>query len=441
MQKIKICFMPQCRKLLFGCLLAISITGVLASWSVSVFAVTTVLDSVVAIVDNDVVMDSELQRRLTLVVKNYKDAKAAIPSEAEVRRQVLDRMIVDNLQMQMAERASVHIDDNMLNQTMSGIARQNGMDLANFKQKIEADGGSYRAIREQIRHDLILQQVQRGNVYHRVTISEEEVSNFLESDEGQLLTSADYHVDHILLPLAASASGDEVERAKKFMQGLKKRAEGNEQFSKLAEAYVGFKLNHSDLGWRKQAQLPGIFTEAVVALDVGQVAEPIRSPSGLHLIKLAERRGGEKQMIAQTQARHILLKTSELRNDEQTRIAAEALSMQLRAGADFFELAKQHSEDIGSAMQGGDLGWMNPGDLVPEFEAVMNGSDIDEVSAEFKSQFGWHILQVVARRDHDVTELVLRNRVRRVIHQRKYDEELEIWLQKIRDEAYVDIKY
>lgn len=400
------------------------------------------LDRVVAIVDDDIILASEYRDRLQQVMENLAKQDIEQPPQDVVARQVLDRLVLEHIQLRMGERAGVRISDEQLNAAMTDMARQNGMDLEQFRARIEAERGSYAAIREQIRKEIVISRVQQGNVRSRVQVTEREVDDFLASEEGQKRTEAVYHIGHILLPLSRDTTLDDERTAISYMENLRERLLAGDAFEHFARSpdKSRYPLTGGDLGWRTTSDLPNVFSDAVPALTVGAVSQPLRSPSGLHLVKLFEKRGGSGQMVQQTRVRHILVKPSEIRSEEQTQELAQSLHDRAAAGEDFGKLARQYSEDIGSSLEGGDLGWTNPGQMVPEFEQVMNQTGAGEVSEPFRTGFGWHVLKVDERRTEDLSDEMRRDHARDILYGQKYEEELNNWLQKIRDEAFVEIK-
>jgi len=403
-------------------------------------AQTQILDQVVAIVDDDVIMASELRERVAAITQSLEARDVEMPPEDVLIRETLDRLILESIQLQLGNRVGARISDAQLNQAMERVAAQNRMSLADFSAALEQQGQSYAAMREQVRREMIIQRVQAGNVNQRIQISEQEVRNFLASPEGQKLTQPEYRILHALLPLPEDAPADEVDAARSYLNGLLQRIRRGEAFDQVISSNDGrYPFSGGDLGWRKLEDLPSLFSDVAPGLEVGATSDPIRSPSGFHLINLADMRGGE-QMVNQTRVRHILVQPSEIMTDEQAEARAEELRNRILQGEDFAELAKEYSKDIGSAAEGGDLGWTTPGQMVPEFEAAMADTAVGEISEPVKSQFGWHILEVMERREQDMTAQAIRNRATEALHQRKYDEELDAWLRKIRDEAFVDIK-
>jgi len=414
----------------------------LAAFSVTASAQVEILDKVVAIVDEDVVLESEVQRRLATIYAQIQNSGTQPPPQEIVVQQVLERLISERLQLNMGYNAGIRITDAELNEAMARIASSNQLTMEQYAEQVHASGSTLANVREEIRNEMILMRVQQGQVMRRIRISSQELDNFLNSEEGRFMTSPDVNVGHILLPVPSGKNSDEVNAILQRAQGLLDEANNGTDFRQLAIANSADQtaLQGGDLGWRKMAQLPGVFIEAVEGLEIGQISEPIRSDAGYHLIKLYGRKGGGEQLIEQHFARHILIKPNEIR-DEATAISQLTdLRERVKAGEDFALLAKEFSEDPGSALNGGELGWSTPGMFVPEFEQTMSGIELNEVSAPFLSQFGWHILQVTERRKQDFSENITRNRAQNLLRQRKYEEELQVWLQEIRDEAFVEIK-
>ena len=297
-------------------------------------------------------------------------------------------------------------------------------------------------IRQEIANEMIIMQVQQGSVMRGIQISQQELNNFLNSEEGKLVTSPDVLIGQILLSAPSTATVKELESIKDKLATISQQLADGDDFKQLAIANSDDQsaLEGGDLGWRKLAQLPSLFSVSLEKLEPGQVSEPIRSGAGFHILKLYERKGGGEQLIEQHFARHILLKPNQIRDEQQTVELLEKIRSQIINGEDFAALAKQHSKDPGSALKGGNLGWSTPGLFVAEFEQTMSNIALGEISAPFQSQFGWHILQVTERRMQDFSDDILRNRADNLLRQRKYSEELQVWQQKLRDEAYIEIK-
>lgn len=393
------------------------------------------LDRVVAIVDDDVILASELQNAVQRAEANASRAKRELPPKDQFRRQIFDQLVLESLELQIARRAGVRISDSELNDSMERIAQQNNMTLDQFSQALSKDGVPYAQAREQLRRELLIQRVQQGSVSEHVQITDQEVENFLNSADGQALTAPQFHILHALIP----TNGQDNDSALHFAKQLAERLQAGEDFNRVMATPGPVTVQRSDLGWRTKEDLPSLFADVAPTLTVGQSSDPIRSSSGYHLIKVVEVRG-KGEMIQQTKARHILLKPSAIRSDEQCQQLAQQLRQRALSGADFGELARQYSEDIGSAMEGGELGWTSPGQLVAAFQRAMDNTQPGQISEPFKSRYGWHIVKVEQRRQQDVSDEMRRNLARNYLHDKKYQEELDAWLRKIRDEAFVDIK-
>ena len=413
-------------------LLALCVLPSLASAQIEV------LDQVVAIVDDDIILASELQERVQGVRSTMESRGVEVPSDDVLIRETLDRLILDSIQLQLANRYGVRIPDQQLDEAMTRLARQNGLTLEQFRIALEQSGQSYAAAREGLRDDLAIQRVQQGNVMRNINISEQEIDNFLTTEEGEAMTQPEYQVVQALLSISRGEDPAEIAAKEAYVDEVLSNIQSGQPFEQAVSGTEPYAFTGGDLGWRKLGDIPSMFADTVPTLTTGEVAK-VRSSSGFHLVYLADAVGGE-QLVRQTDVRHILVKPTEVLNEQ----AAEDLVVELRAriegGEDFGELARQYSDDIGSATEGGNLGWTNPGQMVPEFEATMAGTAEGSISQPFRSEFGWHILEVKARRDKDFSGEVRRNQVAGYIRDQKYQEELDAWLRKIREEAFVDIK-
>ena len=410
--------------------------------SIGASAQVTLLDKVIAVVDDDIVLQSELDQRMATIYTQIQQSGTKAPPQDILLQQVLDRLISERLQLNIGYNAGIRIGDEEINQAMANIAASNKLTMEQYVAQIHATGSTVSEVREQISNEITIMRVQQGKVMRRIRISEQELDNFLNSEEGRFLTSPDVNIGQILLSVASGTSLEDTDAILVRANKLQAQAAGGTDFRQLAIANSADQsaLQGGDLGWRKMAQLPGVFIDAVEQMDVGQVSDPIRSGAGYHLLKLYERRGGGEQLIEQHFARHILVKPNQIRDQETTVALLNKLRDRSIAGEDFAALAKEFSEDPGSALKGGELGWSTPGMFVPEFEQTMGSIALNEVSAPFSSQFGWHILQVTERRDEDFSTNILRNRAQNMLRERKYEEELQVWLQEIRDEAFIEIK-
>ncbi|WP_020208116.1 peptidylprolyl isomerase [Gilvimarinus chinensis] len=427
--------------------LARKLTGIgsafLLCLSTTALAETQVLDRVIAIVDDGVVLQSEFDERKNAVLQRLQGQYDQLPPMDVLEQQILDQLILEQLQLEEAARYGIEIPDQQLNNTLQQIMANNGMSsMDELAASLAADGMTLDQLREKVRRDLLLNQVQQGVVNNRIRVTEQEIDNFLSSSDGKFATSPDYRLGHILISVSGSSTPDEVEAAKQEAESLYQRLQDGADFAQLAISNSDDQtaLEGGDLGWRKLAQLPELFADVVDGLEVGEVSKPIRSGAGFHLLKNFEQRGGGEQLVQQTKARHILIKTSEIMDDETAQEKLSDIKQQIEDGADFAEMARENSEDIGSMLNGGDLGWANPGTFVPAFEAAMAETEIGGIAGPFKSQFGWHILQVVDRRQEDLSDVVIRNKAAQMMRERRFNEELQVWQLELRDNAYIDIK-
>lgn len=398
------------------------------------------LDQVVAVVDDDIIMTSELDQRVQLV--RQQNRGGSLPPAEVLRTQVLERMIIESIQLQMADRGGIRISDAQLAEALTRIAAQNNMSLQQFRQAMEAEGVSFALARQQILDEMRISRVQRFQVGERIQITDQDVDYFLASELGQMASSAEYRLGHILLATPEDATPADLKAVEKKAADIVRKLRNGADFRQLAMAESSSRtaLEGGDLGWRKEAQLPSLFAGIAPKLQVGEVADPISSSGGVHIIRLTDKRGGATQLITQTKARHILLRPNELRTNEDAERQIHQLYQRLQAGEDFATLAREFSDDPGSGSNGGDLGWVNPGDMVGEFDATMKDTAAGAISAPFETQFGWHILLVEERRQTDIGAENQRNQVRNMLYGRRFEEELPIWLRKIRSEAYVEMK-
>jgi peptidyl-prolyl cis-trans isomerase SurA len=400
------------------------------------------IDKVVAIVDNDVVMQSQLDQRIQEVQKTIAKRGANLPPAGVLDQQVLERLIVENLQLQIGERSGIRITDEELNQAIGTIAQRNNMTVEQFRAALTHDGLSYEDARDQVRREMIISRVRQRRVAERVQVSEQEVKNFLASDLGKMQLSEEFHLANILIPTPESANSEAIQNAGRQAADVYQQLKQGADFAQLAIAKSASEtaLEGGDMGWRKAAQLPPPFDRMLSSMSVGEVTEPMRTPGGFIILKILEKRGGQTQVRDEVHVRHILIKPSEIRSEEETRRLAQKLHDRIESGEDFAELAKSFSEDPGSALNGGDLNWIDPNSLVPEFREVMAKTPQGQLSKPFKSPYGWHVLEVLGRRATDSTHQAREQQAMTVLRNRKYDEELQTWLRQIRDEAYVEIK-
>jgi len=400
------------------------------------------LDAIAAIVEDDVILASELLERLKLVEEQIQAANTQMPPQNVLISQIMERLIIESLQIQEAERRGLTVDDETLTRAVSEFARENNMSLEEFAQRLAADGRNYIEFREQIRHEILMQRLQRGIVSRRVAISEQEIQDLLNSPYYKELLSDEFRVGHILLTVADESDEELVARAQAEADIIVDKLREGADFAQMAisTSAGSHALEGGDLGWRKAPALPSLFAEQVLELEVGEVADPIMSGTNIHIVKLLERRGAGVQKEQQAKVRHILVMPSEIRTPAQTQALIEEIDAKIQAGEDFAELAIEYSEDPGSALNGGDLGWTSGEEFVPAFQQAMAATAVGETSAPFESQYGWHILQVQDRREQDMSEEARRSMAMQILHGRRFEEELEKWIKELRDEAFVEIR-
>lgn len=418
------------------------LAGILLAASLQVSANLVIMDSIVAVVDEDVILQSEMQERIDTLKAQITDA-SQLPPDDILREQIVERLIVESLQLQMAERAGVRINDEEINEALQGIAEQNRMSVAQFRAAIEKDGISYASMRRQIEREMMIARVQQGMMRNRIEISEQEIKNFLASELGAVMTADEYRIAHILVPLPEDASATQIAKIQADAEDLLKQVAEGADFSALAVGHSAGQnaLSGGDLGWRKIAQLPSMFAATAETMVAGDVRGPIQSGSGFHLIKLLETRGARAEgQIAQSQVRHVLIQPSEIRTDEEALEMAESLREEVANGRAFDEIAKLYSDDPGSALSGGDLGWARAGTYVPTFEAQLQSSELDALSPVFKSQHGYHFLEVTGRRIEDFSDRFRMGQAENYLRNQRFDEELQNWIREIRDDAFVEIR-
>ncbi|MEJ2088325.1 MAG: peptidylprolyl isomerase [Gammaproteobacteria bacterium] len=406
------------------------------------FAEYRELDAIVAVVEDDVVLASELLERLDLVREQFAANNARLPPNDVLLSQIMERLIIESLQVQEANRRGVSVDDETLTRAMTGFAAQNDMTLEQFAQRLAQDGQNYAEFREQIRQEMLISRLQNGIVNRRIAISEQDVDDLLNSPYYQELLSDEFKVGHILLAIEPNADEATVKAAEDAATEIVKELRAGADFAEMAVSRSAgtHALEGGDLGWRRAAELPTLFAETVLQMEVGDVSEPISSGSGLHIVKLLDQRGAGVKTEQQSHLRHILVQPSEIRTEAQTEALIRDIHSRLLAGEDFAELAAEYSEDPGSALNGGDLGWTAGDEFVPAFREVMQATETGRISEPFRSQYGWHLLEVLERREQDMSDDARRDMAFQILHQRRFEEELEKWLKELRDEAFVEIR-
>ena len=400
------------------------------------------LDGIAAIVNEGVVLKSELQLETRRIAERLKAQNTQLPPNDVLLRQVLDRLIIQQLQLQRAENVGIKISDETLNLALANIAERNNVSLAELPALLAREGVDYAAYRRELRQQITIDQLRQRDVLQRIAVSPREVDAFLARQEGKANLREDFLVSHILIPVSSTAQPAEIETAQKLADELHSRILAGENFAKLALTYSSGQqaLEGGSLGWLKGGELPSIFADIAPGLPKGGVSEPVRNASGFHLIRLDDRRGGEPIMEDQTHARHILMTTNEVQDDDAVRQKLLEIRQRILAGEDFSAVAKVVSEDPQSAVEGGDLGWTGPGNFVPEFDKTMNALQLDQISEPFKTQFGWHIPQVLERRVYVATADKQRQEAVLAIRNSKLGDEAELWTRRLRDEAFVEIR-
>lgn len=399
------------------------------------------LDRIVAVVEDDVILEHELDREAAAVSDKLRSSNVMMPPEFVLKKQVLERMIVDKLQRQLAARSGIQVSDEMLRNSVADIATRNNMSVEHFKQELANQGMDYKAFEENLRNEIIINQLRGREIGSRIKVTDAEVDHYLETQGSASSSNMQYHLGHILISVPSGASASTIQKAKDRAEQVVVELRNGKDFRETAISVSDDDnaLKGGDLGWRSMGQIPTLFTDIVKTMQQGDISDPIRSPSGFHIIKMLETEGSVQHIITKTKVRHILIKTNELIDDAEAQKRLWALKERIIDGDDFAVLARSHSDDKGSAINGGSLDWVSPGALVPPFEQAMNKLDIDEISNPVQTQFGWHIIQVLGRENQDNSDQFRRDRVRDEIRKRKIEEETELWLRRLRDEAYVEI--
>ncbi len=400
------------------------------------------LDGIAAIVEEDVILDSELASEVQTIVARLQRQKIQLPEKEILYKQVLERLIIDKLQTQLAQRAGMQLSDEYVNISIEKIARSNRMSMETFKASLAAEGMSFADFQKNVRKEITINQLRSREIGARIKVSDQAVKHYLETTMSESDRSVQYLVGHILLSLPEGADATSIQEKTAEANSIVEQLRGGTDFKQLsvAKSESDTALKGGDLGWRTLRQLPSLFVDAVKGMRKGEVAAPIRSPSGFHILQLLDSTGNELHIISETHVRHILIKTNELINDDEAKKRLQIILARIADGDDFAVLAKANSKDTGSAIKGGDLSWVVPGLLVPAFEKSMDGLAINEISQPVQTQFGWHIIQVLGRRSKDNTEKFKFEQARDELRQRKIEEETELWLRRLRDEAYVDIR-
>lgn len=400
------------------------------------------LDRIAVVVNDEVILQSEVQRAIEQAEQQIRARGVSVPPGLNLRSQVIERLILQRVQTQRARQAGIRIDDRELNEVLTGIAQQNQMTLAQFADALRADGSDYVSVREQIREEMLINRIRSREVDARVLVTDQDIEQFL-SFQGNEASDVEYRLAHILISFPDGASPEQRRAARAEIGALRERIAGGEDFSAvaIAESDGQQALQGGDLGFRSADALPQVFATAAAQLEIGGLSPVLETPSGYHLIRLVDQRGGSpRQSVEETRARHLLIQPNTLRSDEQARQLARDLHDRVEQGESIADLAAEFSDDPGSKNNGGDLGFQPPGVFVPEFQARLDALAPGEVSGPFRSQFGWHIVEVLDRRTRDVTEETRRARARGVVQQRRAAEEYDTWLRRLRAEAYIEYR-
>ena len=401
------------------------------------------IDQIIAVVNDDVITRRELDNRLDIVVKQLQKQGTPLPAKEALEKQLLERMITDMLQAQFASETGVRVDDSQLDKALQRIAQENKFSsLADFRAKLEQEGVDFKKFREEIRSEIIATRLREREVDSKLVISDSEIDSYLATQAKQLGKGEEYKLSHILVLVQEQASADKIQASRQRAEQALAQLRSGAEFAQVAAGFSDAKdaLQGGNLGWRQVDRIPALFLDVLQKMHPGEISPLLRSPNGFHILKLVERRSKDAPVIlTQTHARHILIKTSELVPEDEAKKRLLEIRQKIEAGADFAEQAKRYSDD-GSAIQGGDLGWISPGDTVPEFEEAMNALQVGQMSGAVQSGFGWHLIQVLGRRNADVSVEQKRQQARMAIRSLKSDEAYQDWLRQLRDRAYVEYR-
>jgi peptidyl-prolyl cis-trans isomerase SurA len=400
------------------------------------------LDRIVAVVNDEVITEHELDERYGLVARQLGQQGTPLPPKEVLAKQLLERMINDRVQLQYAKETGIRVDDVQLERALSRIAQDSGLTLQQFRDTLEREGVSFNQFREEIRSEILLARLKEREVDAKLVISDSEIDNFLSTSETQLGKGDEYNIAHILVLVPEQASPEQLQLKRARAEDALQQLRAGAAFAQIAASFSDAPdaLQGGSLGWRSPARLPAIFVEAVQSMNPGDLSPVLRSPNGFHIVKLIDRRdAGGPVMIQQSRVRHILIKTSELVSQREARDRLVKLKERIDNGADFAEMARLHSED-GSASRGGELGWISPGDTVPDFEQAMNALQIGQVSEPVQTPFGFHLIQVEERRTEDMSKERQRLVAKQALRQRKGEEVYQEWVRQLRDRAYVEYR-
>ena len=424
-------------------LIAVLIVGNLAAQTRELGGSGELLDGIAAIVNDGIVLKSQLVLQVNTVKERLRANGTAMPlSDRDLQLRILDQLIVTEIQLQRAARLDMQVPDGALNQALSEVAARNNMTLSELPDALASQGIDYTEYREEMRKQMLVEQLRSRDVISRIVVSPRELEDFLVEQDNSAADAVDYDVSHILIGLPSGATPEQISEAEQRAAGVHRQLNAGEGFASLAVAYSDAQdaLEGGHLGWRKGSQLPTVFSPVVAGIQPGEFSAPLRSASGYHIVMVNETRGTERVIVNQNHVRHILLSPNAILDTAAVRQKLVQIKVQLDEGTDFAEIARAVSEDKSSGSDGGDLGWNSPGSFVPVFEEVCDSLEIGEISEPFETRFGWHIVQIVDRRVHDATDEVKRQQAIIAIRGRKLEEETELWVRELRTEAYVDYR-
>jgi len=403
------------------------------------YAAEELLDEIVAVVEESVILRSELDRAVSNITKQLKGSGTQLPPKSILDKQVLERLISEEIQILQADLAGVRVSEAEVDTALSEVASKNNLSLQQMQMAIESEDLSFAEFRNDMSREIKAEKIRNGLANQEVKVSEQEIDLFLADNQ---LSQFEVRLGHILISLAPDAKQDEIATAKEKVDKIYLELEKGTDFAQLATKYSSGQkaLEGGDLGWRASSELPTLFAEQIKSMKVGEFTHPVRSQSGLHILKLTDKRKQEKQLINQVKARHILIQNSELVTPAQGMEFINEIYQRIQKGEDFTKLAEEKSDDVNSAALGGDLGWFVPSEFGQRFQNIVEKLDEQEVSSPFQTQAGWHIVQKLGNREADVSDKIKRMRAKQAIHTRKMNEQIESWLTKIRGEAFVDIR-
>jgi len=400
-------------------------------------AEAVLLERIVALVNDDVVLQSELEAEMASVRQNLEQQDVRMPPDNELRSQVLDRLIVQTLQMNIAERRGIRVDSATLDAAVRRIAERNNLSLAGLRDALSAQGMDMSVFRDQLRRDITINRLRQQVMNQRLDVSDREIQQFIERNRS---LDRDYRLSQILISVPEAASADVIDAARSEAQTVIDRLDSGESFARVATAASDARnaLEGGDLGWVPASQLPPAAASAIRDLQPGEMTAPLRTPAGFQIYRLEETRGSSQAMVEQSRVRHILIQPNEVVSNQDARLRLSSLRSRIQSGGNFGDLARANSDDPSSASNGGAIGWVDPANLPESFREVVNSLAVGDTSEIFRTRGGWHIAQVLERRTRDASESIAREQAEQAIRERKRDEEIELWLRELRDEAYIE---